>query len=172
MATAIIKRKRPNDLATMDPFFAHPFRMMRDFDSIFDDFRRNFDDILFKPMGFDIMPRAFARQRRIPAIDLLDRGNSFQLVAELPGINREDLDVSITDGRIEIKAEHRDEKKEEKDNYLYQERSYMNFHRAFDLPQEIISDNAEAKLEDGILTISLPKKELPESSGVRKLEIK
>lgn len=172
MPTNLMNRKKSRDLAPRDSWFADPFRYTHDFDSIFDDFRKQFDDLVWRPPRFGIMPREFTRSNRMPAIDFIDKGDAFQLVAELPGVSKEDLDISISDNHIDIKAQHKDEKKEEKDNYLYQERSYMNFHRSLEFPEEILADTAEAKLEDGVLTISLPKKQLPESSEVKKLEIK
>ncbi len=104
--------------------------------------------------------------------DVLDTGDAFKLEAELPGFDKDDIQVDVENDCLTISAEHKSEKKEEneKKNFVKRERFYGSFTRSFDV-SGINVDGIEAKYENGILTLTMPKKaaEIPAS---RKLEIK
>ena len=113
---------------------------------------------------------------RTPAIssfktDIKDMGKELRLEAELAGFKKEDIKIDIENKYLTISAERKSEKedKDEKGNYIRRERSYGSFSRSFDI-SGIDSEKISAKYEDGILTLTLPKKEkeLPEK---RTLEI-
>ncbi len=92
-------------------------------------------------------------------MDLADNGREFVLTAELPGVNKEDLDLRVTPDGIEIAAEARREKEENEKDYHYRERSYSSFRRALPFPAEVIPEQVEARLTDGVLEVRLPKRE-------------
>ena len=102
--------------------------------------------------------------------DVLDTGDAFKLEAELPGFDKDDIQVDVENDCLTISAEHKSEKKEEKDNYVKRERFYGSFTRSFDV-SGVNVDAIEAAYTDGVLTVTLPKKaaEVPAS---RRLEIK
>lgn len=123
----------------------------------FDDFRRDFEDRFWGPL-WPATPEMRMRVRQ-PLVDLADMGREFVVRAELPGVNREDLDIRVTEDGIELKAESETQKDEKEKDYYYRERSYASFHRVLPFPEEVLADRAEAKLKDGVLEIRVPKKE-------------
>jgi HSP20 family protein len=82
-----------------------------------------------------------------------------EVKASLPGIRPEDVDITITDGVLSIKAEHRQETEDSKRDYYRREIRYGAFHRAFNLPVTVDADKAEARFENGQLHLRLPKAE-------------
>jgi HSP20 family protein len=103
-----------------------------------------------------------------PSVDVFENDDKIVLEAELPGMRSEDVDVSIENNVVTIKGERKFEKKEEKDNYHRIERSYGSFTRSFTLPRTVTGDEASADFENGVLKITLPKRE---ETKARKIEI-
>lgn len=100
-----------------------------------------------------------AEGARSPRVDISDDGNNFVLSAELPGISREDLDIDVKDNRLTIKGEKKLENKTEKKGYLRVERSYGAFERSFFLDDNIDRENIKAEYKDGVLHLTLPRKQ-------------
>ena len=102
--------------------------------------------------------------------DVVDTGDAFRLEAELPGFKKEDIKIDIENDCLTISAERSADNKEEKENYIKRERFYGSFSRSFDV-SGINVDGIEAAYNDGVLSVTLPKKaaEVPAS---RRLEIK
>ena len=94
-----------------------------------------------------------------PALDVREDKNSFIVRAELPGMKREDIDVSLHDGALVITGERQAEVKEEGVDIHRQERFYGKFQRALTLPAPVAADKVKANYKDGVLTITLPKTE-------------
>lgn len=94
-----------------------------------------------------------------PSVDISEREGEFTVTVDLPGIRREDLDVTVVNGRLTIKGERRHEK-EEKDATTHRvERAYGTFTRSFDLPTAVAADKISAAYRDGVLTVVVPKAE-------------
>ena len=89
--------------------------------------------------------------------EISDKGEEFDIRAELPGIKKEDLDIDIEDNYLRINAKKFDETKEEEKNFKHSEFNYGEFSRTIQLPEEINIDKTEAKLEHGVLKITAPK---------------
>lgn len=101
----------------------------------------------FKDMG------AFAG----PAVDVAEKEKEYEVTAELPGLDAKNIDVKVSDSRLTIMGEKREEKEEKgKDRYL-SERRYGSFVRSFALPQDVDAAKIEASFSNGVLTIKLPK---------------
>ncbi|MFW6040860.1 MAG: Hsp20/alpha crystallin family protein, partial [Thermoplasmatota archaeon] len=98
-------------------------------------------------------------------------GDKYRIEADVPGIGKDNLDVEVREDRLTIKAEKEEEKEEKGEDYLRRERGYRSFYREIPLSDEVLSDEAEASLKNGVLRIDLPKKEPTKKEG-RKLEIK
>jgi HSP20 family protein len=98
-------------------------------------------------------------EARIPRVDVIDRDEEIMLRAELPGVEKKDLDVSITDNTVTIKAISSTEEKEEKGDYYRCEISRGSFARTIALPSNVESDKAVASFKEGILELTLPKVE-------------
>jgi HSP20 family protein len=135
-----------------------------EFDSFFDDFlSRRWPRLLDWnfPAGFD---------RGFPKIDILDHDNEIEVQAALPGIKKEDLDVTINNQTITIRTSTKEEKKEEeKGKYFRREITRGEFQRTVSLPDNVDDANAKASFKDGILTVTIPK---TEKSKRKTIEIK
>lgn len=106
-----------------------------------------------------------------PAMDVTENDKEFKVTAELPGMDVKDVQITAADGYLTIKGEKKAEKKEEREGYFRQERSYGSFQRVVALPDTANFDKAEANFKNGVLTLSIPKKAGAQSKE-RKIEIK
>ena len=109
---------------------------------------------------------------RAPPIDIQDREDHFLVIAEMPGIPKEKVDLKVAENMVEITGENvlECELGHEDLAYLCNERAITNFHRKVPLPKAVVPDEAEASMELGVLIIRLPKRPEPETASV-KLEI-
>jgi len=103
------------------------------------------------------IPRPF--EGKTPRVDIVDRENEVLVKAELPGVKKEDLEVTTTDNTVSIKGSSRYEHKEEKGDYHRSEMACGVFARTLTLPAEVIADKAEARFSDGLLELTLPKRQ-------------
>ena len=93
------------------------------------------------------------------AIDVYETEDSVVVTTSVPGVNPEDIDITITGNVLTIKSETKVEKKVEKGDYLRQERRYGAFQRSVVLPETVLADQTEATYDKGVLTLSIPKTE-------------
>jgi len=103
-----------------------------------------------------------------PSVDITENDTEFKLVADIPGVNPDDIDISMEKGVLTIKGERNTENVEEKENYRRVERQSGTFYRRFTLPDSADADKIAAKSEHGVLTITIPKQEVALS---RRIEI-
>jgi HSP20 family protein len=94
-----------------------------------------------------------------PAVDIHETNDSYVVKADLPGVNKDDIHVDIRDNTLTIRGEKKYEEKVSKDNYVRTERAYGTFLRSLILPQNVDADKIEAKYKDGVLELTIPKKE-------------
>ena len=116
------------------------------FPTVFEDFLNN-----------DFMPRA---NTTAPAVNVKVDDKAYTMEVAAPGIKKEFCRVSINDeGNLQVSIENKVEHKEEekKHHYLRREFSYTNYEQAYTLPEDVDKDNIEAKVENGILTVTLPR---------------
>ena len=104
-----------------------------------------------------------------PAVNEKVDEKGYYLEVDLPGVKKEDIEISVNEGILTISGERKLEKKEEKDNYTRIESFFGRFERAFKLPNDADLDNIDAKYENGVLKIFIPRKAKPEG---KKIEIK
>ena len=121
-------------------------RLRRDMDRLFD---RLWDDF-----G---MPLSTRVEREMPSIDLSETEDTLIIRAEVPGVNPEDIDISITDNILAIKGEMRQGDNEERGDYHRRERRYGFFSRTLRLPCKILADDVQAIYKKGVLSIVMPK---------------
>jgi HSP20 family protein len=114
----------------------------------------------FARSSFDVEPfwRRELLGRGMPAVDITEKAKSFELTAELPGMEEKDIEIKLSDGNLLIRGEKLDEVEEQKKDYYLSERHYGSFERIFNLPKGIDSERIEARFSKGVLTVSLPKK--------------
>ena len=137
-----------------------PFRELR---TLNDEMNR-----LFSAVPASVDRGEFARGSWSPNVDIYEDENRLIVEAELPGMNREDFEVSVENNVLTLKGERKFEKKTEGDNYHRVERAYGSFTRQFTLPQTITAEGATADFENGVLRVALPKRE---ETKARKIEI-
>ena len=104
-----------------------------------------------------------------PAVDIKDEEDKLVVTTDLPGINKEDVEISIKEDMLEISAKSGKEKETEEEGYIRRERAYTCFYRAVRLPTSVKEEGGTAKIENGVLTITLPKMKLEEP--VKKIQI-
>jgi HSP20 family protein len=145
----------------------NPFSLFQEIDKMFDDiwgessmwpFRRR------RPIKWEDIPYF-----RTPLTNITETDDSFNISAEIPGLDKGDIEITLQDGTLEIKGEQKEEKEEKEEGYVRREYSSASYYRAFELPDNIKDDEIDANLDRGILKVTIPKKE-PEPK--KKIEIK
>jgi HSP20 family protein len=94
-----------------------------------------------------------------PSVDIYENQDQIVLEAELPGLKREDFELSIENNVLTLRGERKFEKREDTDNYHRVERAYGSFVRSFTLPPTVQGENAAAEYKEGVLRVTLPKRE-------------
>jgi len=123
---------------------------------------------LFSGFGKGFDANEFARGAWAPSVDIFEDQEKLIVEAELPGMHREDFELSVENNVLTLKGERKFEKKDERDNYHRVERQYGSFVRQFTLPQTVTAEGATADFENGVLRVALPKRE---ETKARKIEI-
>jgi len=100
----------------------------------------------------------------MPQIDVSETGRELMISAELPGLSENEIEVHLENDVLVIRAEKKFERKDEKENYHFMERSYGRFQRALRLPGPVDPDQVQARLEHGVLTVTVPKSHRQERS--------
>ena len=141
-----------------------PFRDMRFLHARFD---RLVSDAFTRPMnaGDDETLRA----SWLPSVDVHENENQITLRAELPGLAEEDVDLTVDKGRLTIQGEKRLEKEDTDGDYRRIESSYGSFYRSFPLPDSIDQNKIEARFDNGVLNVILPK---TEEAQPKRIEVK
>jgi len=101
-----------------------------------------------------------------PLMDIKEEDDNVIVTADLPGVDKKDINVTVKDNIIEISAECKKESEEKEEGYTQRERTYSRFSRSAVLPSNVTDEGAKAKLEDGVLTISLPKAKAEEKPKI------
>lgn len=125
----------------------------REMDRMFEDF---FD------RRFPTLPRLLSRDERVgflrPHVDVKETDKAVVISAELPGLNDQDVDVELRDGVLVIKGEKKVETEKDEDNFHLTERRYGSFQRSFRVPESVDDAKVQAAFENGVLTVTLPKR--------------
>jgi HSP20 family protein len=172
---ALIKGKkdklaiRPTEGKTGELTPRRPYDVWTDMDQLFDQFRMNFNDLLWRPNTslfntFDDL--------RTPMMDVADLGNRYEMKLEIPGIPKENINIEVSQTGIEISANHETEENEDTKNWLRRERSSTSFYRSIEFPDKIKTDTVDAEFKDGVLNLILPKAEPKPEIKSTKVKIK
>jgi HSP20 family protein len=121
-----------------EPFFSRPLSLFNEMDRFFGD---------FSPTSFS------------PTVDLIDEGTHVKLTVELPGLDKDDLELSVHEGALTLRGEKKYEGKKEEKGCYRTERYFGMFQRSIPLPVDVDLGKAEAKFEKGVLTVRFPKSE-------------
>lgn len=149
---------RRNEVGEQSPVAWEPFRLMRELMS-WDPFAELMPSALFR-RGLE----GFA-----PRFDVKETRDAYVFTADLPGVTEDDLDVSLTGNRLTVSGKRESERTNEGERYYAYERSYGSFTRSFTLPEGVDAEHVDATLKNGVLTLSVPKKE---AHKPRKISIK
>lgn len=139
----------------------NPFKRTSRFDPLV-----NFED-LFRGIGTRPMWRELEAVPDMP-VDVTENDKAFSVKAEIPGVDKKDIEVSVEGNQVAISAEVKRETKKEEEKEVCTERYYGKVYRAFTLPSDLDSTKSEARYEGGVLTLTLPKKH---NGGTRKIAI-
>lgn len=144
------------NLITYDPF--------RELRSLQNEVNRVFNSGFSRESDSELMRGAWN-----PSVDIYENKDQIVLEAELPGMNPDDVNISIENNLLTIHGERKFEKKDEGDNFHRVERSYGSFTRTFTLPPTVSSENVEANFDNGVLRLALLKRE---EAKPKRIEIK
>ncbi len=106
-----------------------------------------------------------------PASDASSDEATYRITMELPGVEEKDIDLSVQDGLVTVKGEKNVEREEKGDTWFFTERQFGAFSRSFRLPPDADGDKVAAELKDGVLRVTIPKRETADPGG-RKVDIK
>jgi HSP20 family protein len=150
----------------------------RRIDNIFDNFRNNIESIMDPLSSWGYFPSYSRLQMeqgegvRTPTYDMVDDGDRYKLIVELPGIDKDNIRVKAMDDSVEISAEQAQEEDERKKNFVYNQRSYSSFYCRIPVPEEILSSEVTAKADNkGILRVQLPKRTRPQDIKSRSITV-
>jgi len=130
----------------------------------------DFDDLL--DMWGPLRSGEPAKGAFAPRVDIKDKQDCYEITAELPGVKKDDLHVTLRNGLLTIEAETHQEDKEEKDGKLIrQERRYGRFLRSFDVGADLEEADINASFKDGVLTVTAPKVQA-KAPQARRIEVK
>jgi HSP20 family protein len=127
-----------------DPFWAEVDRS----------FRRFYGGFFGHPLGSSSATEGWLAPA---AIDVADKGESYELTVDLPGISKEQVDIRVTGDLVQIRAARSAESQKKGEGYLRLERSWAGFERSVELPEPVRADAVTASLSDGVLTVAVPK---------------
>jgi HSP20 family protein len=132
--------------------------------SVFSDF---FDSNQF------FSPRWFEREfsETLPAVNIKEDGKQFNIELAVPGFSKGDFKITAEDDVLTLSAEKKEEKSEKDERYTRREYSYSSFSRSFSLPQNANAEKVDAKYENGILKLALPKKEETKASPRKEIKV-
>jgi len=120
---------------------------------------------LFDPrLDTDDDSASMATSDWVPAVDIKEEDNRFLIIADVPGVEPDDIEVHMENGMLSIKGERYEEHKEEKEGYKRIERTHGSFHRRFNLPDTADAESITAKSRNGSLEISIPKRDTAEQT--------
>jgi HSP20 family protein len=121
--------------------------------------QREFDRLFREAFNPAVADGELSTRTWAPPVDIYEDGDSLVLKAELPGVNPDDVDIRVENNTLYLKGERKFEKEVKEQNYHRVERSYGTFTRTFSLPNSIDADKVGANYKDGVLTLTMPKKE-------------
>ncbi len=133
-----------------------------------------FDNGRLFPSVFDLDTNLFdldGGSLLVPNANIVESEKDFHIELAAPGLDRKDFKVEVDNGVLSISAKKEEEKKEENKNYKRREFSYNSFSRSFTLPENCHSDKIDAKYENGLLKVTLPKKEVTVSKPVKEIKV-
>jgi HSP20 family protein len=139
---------------------------------MFEDFMRPFDEFV-RPLFPSSMGSLWTELgERQPTIDLQDRGDHYVLTAELPGFEKKDVEVRISENVLELKGERKTDKESKSGEGTQRQSSRSYFQRYMTLPEEVVSEKVSGTMKNGVLELKLPKREPKALDRSKKVDLK
>ena len=144
-----------------------------------DDFRRfeemmnrMFEEFWGRPAARRLLPSGergavVPAEYREPFIDVIETDKEVIATAEMPGLEKQDIKINVSEDRLEISAETKREEKKEEKGYIYRERRSGSYYRAITLPSPVDSDKSKASYKNGVLEIKMPKTEIKKKTPLK-----
>ena len=107
----------------------------------------------------------------VPSVNIVENREHYMIEMAAPGLEKKDFKIAVDNRMITISAEKKEERKEEKPNFMRREFSYNTFTRSFRLPENCLMDKIDAKYENGVLFLTLPKKEVTVTKPVKEIKV-
>lgn len=126
---------------------------------------------LLTPRLFDFDTDLFTEGLNAPLANITESNKEFKLDLSAPGMKRDDFKVNVEDGVLTISSEKEEEKKESDENFRRREFSYSSFSRSFTLPDNVNENDINAKYDNGMLHITIPKKEVSASKPKKEISV-
>lgn len=145
-----VATKKPGEVLSRGEEFEHWLEQFME-----DMWRRPFPSLFGRDRWLPIRPLSI----RMPSLDVFEEKDSVVVKAELPGMQKEDVEVSLSGENLTIKGEKKEDKEVKEDDYYRRERSYGSFLRTVALPCEVKSGEIKASFKDGVLEVRMPKTE-------------
>ena len=136
---------------------------------IYRSFPRMWDDIFTK----DFMPELFENGsfKNIPAVNIVEGNDEFTIEVAAPGLDKKDFKLALENNRLTISSEKEDKVENQNDKFVRREFRYHSFCRSFILPETVEGEKIRAKHNDGILYVTIPKKEVAKTKLTRQIQI-
>lgn len=127
----------------------------------FRDMERMFRDFFMSPLAFPRPTQWLSEMTRefAPEVNLKETDKEFELTANIPGLNKDDIDIDVTDDRITVSGEVKREEEQPGETYHIRQQSYGSFKVSYVLPSEVKPDEVKATYKDGVLRVNIPKAE-------------
>lgn len=133
--------------------------------SLFEDFYKPWNE-WFDNAGF------FGRVMNLPAVNIIEQKNEYLVSLAAPGLKKDDFKIDVNGNMLTISSEKEESKDEKDKKFTRKEYSYFSFSRSFTLPEEINQEKIEAKYDDGVLKISLPRRDEVKKTSAKQIAVK
>lgn len=163
------KTKAPPKTEVTQPEVVHPLETIRrDIEGMFDRYFHNWPDFgqmlqwpEFEPFRSLELPERLKHWGATPRVDVSESDRSYELTAEIPGMEENDVEVTLTENMLTITGEKQEESEQKEKSYHVRERRYGSFRRTFTVPADVDANKISARFDKGVLTVSLPKARRP-----------
>lgn len=135
--------------------------------------RRFFPSIVDEFFGRDFMPDLFESQTGVnmPSVNIIEGKDDYRIEVAAPGLEKKDFKINLENNVLTITSEKEEKSEEERERYMRREFSYSSFTRSFSLPQSVDTANITANHKDGVLMITIPKREDAKVKPAKQIEI-
>jgi len=114
----------------------------------------------------------FGRSLSVPAVNITENKDNYEVSLAVPGLKKDDFKIDVDGNMLTISSEKEETKEEKEKTFTRKEYNYSSFSRSFTLPEEVNKEKIEAKYEDGVLKLTLPRKEEAKKTTAKKIAVK